>query len=841
MKLIMYHKTVTAQVVTILIFLSLLMAPDNLISKSLSKDVIRPAVETWVRYVPADARSDAIVERMEPYVANGKTVAYIAYLADGGFCICGADDRFLPVYVYSPGGTFDPENEFCRYILEDMAQWIISFDQAQQDGDPTINEYTAMFSDRAAYWSDLASGIISRRDRGLYDGPNILELEAYSIWRQDRPFNYYCPKLPPDDAGALDTCIAGCVATAMAIIMRYWEWPVTGESTSETVQFFYRHASDWISEPLVHDPSIPAKPWVMDRLEWSPDEGGKLRMQGYWENSIKKSATKILPKYVLAGTSDGAFISTNNGDNWGNSSTGLTNTNIQTLAVNSDDDFFAGTYGGGVFRSINYGGFWQEKNNGLSYHLNIQAFAFTNDHVFVGIIGDGVYRSPDNGNNWEQVITGLTNLDVQTLAVNSNDDLFAGTDGGGVFISTNNGVNWDPAAVNPTNLDVQTLAVNSNDDLFAGTDGGGVFISTNNGANWDPAASNPTNLDIQTLVVNSNNDIFAGTNGGGVFISTDNGETWDPTDGNPTNLDIQTLAVNSSDDLFAGTNGGGVFISTDNGDNWPQKIDGLTEHNVKALAIPSCYQIAQDYLTALDLLYNRLTQESVPLDEDFGATTYQWHLMKDSYKRIDPIDDSAMAAATLSYHTGMSVNMDYGIIASSAGAPPESYSDHFRYDDDVEHVKLQAGNYGDAFDAMMDEIQWLRPIHYKGPKHHFVIHGYDRTFLPDEVLWRCNSGNGDTSWATLKAGINYNNDSLRFNRYIAPESFVRFVGSDVSGDGSPADPYLNIEEAVADATIHDEAILIFKAGSENTFSAAPLEISNRKVILRGKGAVIRKE
>jgi len=69
---------------------------------------VRAAVETWVRHVTADGRIDAVVETMEPYRAAGEVVAYIAHLRDEGLCLCGADDRLIPVYHYAPLGMDRP-------------------------------------------------------------------------------------------------------------------------------------------------------------------------------------------------------------------------------------------------------------------------------------------------------------------------------------------------------------------------------------------------------------------------------------------------------------------------------------------------------------------------------------------------------------------------------------------------------------------------------------------------------------------------------------------------------------------------------------------------------------
>jgi hypothetical protein len=80
--------------------------------------------------------------------------------------------------------------------------------------------------------------------------------------------------------------------------------------------------------------------------------------------------------------------------------------------------------------------------------------------------------------------------------------------------------------------------------------------------------------------------------------------------------------------------------------------------------------------------------------------------------------------------------------------------------------------------------------------------------------------------------------SLDHTIQIAPQNVVRFVGATSAGDGSPNDPHRNIEEAVAEAP--NGATLIFKAGSDNTFSAATLTIT-KPLTLKGVDVVIRKE
>jgi len=95
---------------------------------------------------------------------------------------------------------------------------------------------------------------------------------------------------------------------------------------------------------------------------------------------------------IYVGTNDGLFKSTNLGQDWAAKNQGLMNTNISSLAVNSQGHVFAGTYGGGVHRSTN------------------------------------------NADTWVQEVDGMDDLTVRALAIDSHGYLYAGTDnGGGVY------------------------------------------------------------------------------------------------------------------------------------------------------------------------------------------------------------------------------------------------------------------------------------------------------------------------------------------------------------------------------------------------------------------------
>lgn len=213
----------------LLLALCLSLAPTSVEAEGgLTEWEVRAAVETWVRYVTADARPDAVVALMEPHQMDGETVAYIAHLEGGGFCLCGADKLVLPVYLYSPWGTYDPENPNYQYVLWEIGTRLKSLQKGLEQRLPRVLRYQKDLSEREAFWQDLITRRIPRRVKrrkaplGAGEPPVQMELNLTSQWHQGSPYNNLCPM---GDGGR---CLVGCVATAAAQIMRYWNWPLSG-------------------------------------------------------------------------------------------------------------------------------------------------------------------------------------------------------------------------------------------------------------------------------------------------------------------------------------------------------------------------------------------------------------------------------------------------------------------------------------------------------------------------------------------------------------------------------------------------------------------------------------
>jgi len=243
------------------------------------------AVETWVRYGTADARPDAYITEIEPYIEDGEILAYITHLSGGGFCLCGADDIVLPVYLYSPSAIFESNNPDLQIILKEITDRTRILRDGLSAGSPEITRYEDALSLRASYWQDLATGHVPEMSgRAIMAAPDSMRLNLTTYWHQDSIYNMLCPVL---DTLTGDTTIVGCVATAISQIMYYWQWPNTGVGTGST-KYYWQSRTTWDTEPLITDPGIPAG-WAT-RLDWIPTGGGNLRMNGRWDYSLYVTA-----------------------------------------------------------------------------------------------------------------------------------------------------------------------------------------------------------------------------------------------------------------------------------------------------------------------------------------------------------------------------------------------------------------------------------------------------------------------------------------------------------------------------------------------------------------------
>jgi hypothetical protein len=256
-------------------------------AKPMDRRSVISAVETWIRNVPGMNRPDAAITDMRPYQANGETKAYIAQLSSGGFCLCGADNLVLPVYLYVPDGTFDEENADYKYFLWEIGERTNRLRAAVAANDPIVTTHQQDILSREAMWRDLATGTFpTLPTKGSFEAmtePSLLVLDLTSRWSQGYPYNSQCPATYCDYVRP----VVGCVATAMSQIMHYWKRPVVGNGTASG-SYTYRWTEQRLSRVLSADPGF--RDALGGRLVWS---SGYLYMSGCWDETVYAEAQAI--------------------------------------------------------------------------------------------------------------------------------------------------------------------------------------------------------------------------------------------------------------------------------------------------------------------------------------------------------------------------------------------------------------------------------------------------------------------------------------------------------------------------------------------------------------------
>lgn len=169
---------------------------------------------------------------------TGEPAFYVfAPTNEQGFVIVSGEDVTLPVLGYSFENEFKAEN-----MPVNLRGWLAELRRQINDirkKNPTVPATNTQF------WKN-ASASIGTVEKQL----------TTAKWNQDNPYNKYCPFINSRRA------VTGCVATALAIVMRYHQWPDKGIGTLPDYSYEYGnvkrtqkghslgHIYNWANMPL---------------------------------------------------------------------------------------------------------------------------------------------------------------------------------------------------------------------------------------------------------------------------------------------------------------------------------------------------------------------------------------------------------------------------------------------------------------------------------------------------------------------------------------------------------------------------------------------------------------
>lgn len=288
---------------------------------------------------------------------------------------------------------------------------------------------------------------------------------------------------------------------------------------------------------------------------------------GVWQDCIRINPTT--PSIIYAGTfGAGIYKSTNNGVNWNQINSGLTNLGVFALDISKSNPNFlvAGTTNGGtspgIYISTNAGALWTFSNSGIVDTPAIQAIAIdpvNANNVYIGIFTGtgnasvGFYKSTNGGATWVPSNVGMTvTKNILSIAINPKNPnvIYAGTSfnptpqtgPSTIYRSNDAGLTWFQVAtglpvgtteVNP----VRCLSISTLDTsivlagLFMNTTNGGMYLTTNSGGSWTKVSNGlPTvtgTLPRACLIrPGTNTEFYAGLGTGGFYRSTNQGANW---------------------------------------------------------------------------------------------------------------------------------------------------------------------------------------------------------------------------------------------------------------------------------------------------------------------------
>ena len=139
------------------------------------------------------------------FTTKGEPALYVFdYTGNEGFMILSADDAVTPLLGYSDSERWDAEN------LPPQLQWWLS-------------EYAAQI-EYARNNPELYSQL--RKARQLTTRANdraAIPVMMTTKWNQGDPYNFQCPREGNNKS------VTGCVATAMAQVMKFWNYPEVGQ------------------------------------------------------------------------------------------------------------------------------------------------------------------------------------------------------------------------------------------------------------------------------------------------------------------------------------------------------------------------------------------------------------------------------------------------------------------------------------------------------------------------------------------------------------------------------------------------------------------------------------
>lgn len=273
-------------------------------------------------------------------------------------------------------------------------------------------------------------------------------------------------------------------------------------------------------------------------------------------------------------------------------SSGLVHQHIHTLIVdpNNAQLIYAGDEQNGAFVSTDAGQHWKQSSIGLALPISIQALSFdASGKKLYAATDAGLFVSTDAAYQWNAVSKGtgpnaLPTDSYTALAfdLSATHTIYLGTSHHGVLKSVDDGISWSDSSTGfPSGDAINGLTFDAvHHELWAAT-AQGVYLSTDGAVSWQARNTGlPAGITINTVQPASINGgqqglIYAGTTRG-FYLSQDSGIHWAMSKVSLVGISINNLLVDFRypSTVYIATSVG-AFQSPDSGESWEAIATGL--------------------------------------------------------------------------------------------------------------------------------------------------------------------------------------------------------------------------------------------------------------------------
>lgn len=201
-----------------LLLVAILMAFNSMFAGPVDKDYAKYLGEKFVKVNFEQKQNSSLDLVYTMNLDSGEPCFYVFNVSDYGFVFVSANDYSRPILGYSEEGIFDVNNiaPGLGFMMEEYKN-SISY-AVENNIEPSVNIVSE--------WKSLENcGLVKPNMRGLGIDPLCT-----TKWNQSWPYNKFCPEQPASWASN-GHVVVGCVATAMAQIMAYWDHPVQGQGS----------------------------------------------------------------------------------------------------------------------------------------------------------------------------------------------------------------------------------------------------------------------------------------------------------------------------------------------------------------------------------------------------------------------------------------------------------------------------------------------------------------------------------------------------------------------------------------------------------------------------------